>query len=294
MASNDSAFKLLVQYQPQQYVDRFFPFPGAVYAGMLPTELAREPLRADVLLRVRYPAEGGQYYGLHFEAQTKADKYIERRLCTYNLLAEEQYDDLVMLSTVVYFERCPTPTPPWQRFGPDGRVMHQFDYTVVKLWEIPVADWLSSGQVGLLPLVPFLKGATVADLEGVSEALEQIPDPLQRANTTYYTISFAKRVFTVPVVNDFLRRNKMIDTLIKESPFYSEIIELGREEGVVTGELQSIRATIMRFVQKRFPDLTAEAEKHLATISDIPTLEAMIDVIPYVPDAAAARAALGL
>ena len=61
MASNDSAFKLLVQYQPQQYVDRFFPFPGAVYAGMLPTELAREPLRADVLLRVRYPATNGRY-----------------------------------------------------------------------------------------------------------------------------------------------------------------------------------------------------------------------------------------
>ena len=82
----------------------------------------------------------------------------------------------------------------------------------------------------------------------------------------------------------------MIDTLIKESPFYSEIIEVGRE----AGELHSLKMIALRFVQKRFPMLVLDAEKHLAAITDIATLEAMIDVIPYVPDEAAARAALGL
>jgi predicted transposase YdaD len=290
MPNNDSAFKWLVSFRPQDYVDRFCP--GARFVRLLPTELSREPLRADALIEVQPAKAKGNAPGnfaLHFEVQTKADPTIPRRLCIYGLLAEQR-DDLVVLSTVIYLEKCKTPTPPWRQIGPGGRVIHTFDYNVVRLWEEPVEDLLASGQVGLLPLFPFLKGATLAMLEPVAAALEQIPDPAARANSIYYTLAFAKRVFTPAAVNVFLRRSQMLDQFIKESPMYQEIIDQGAEQG----ELRTLRRSILHVVQRRFAPLFAVAEAHVTTLTDPDQLQAILDDLPYAPDEAAAKHILGL
>jgi len=71
LPANDSAFKAIIQYQPQEFVSKFLP--GAAYIEMLPTELSREPLRADALLRVRYPADGGQEFALHLEVKYRVN-----------------------------------------------------------------------------------------------------------------------------------------------------------------------------------------------------------------------------
>ena len=273
-----------MQFQPQQYVDRFFP--GATYVQMLPTELAREPVRADVLLEARL---AGKAFGAHFEVQTRADATMGRRLCTYNLLAEEQHH-LPMLSTVIYLEKCATVSSPWQRLGPDEKPIHTFHFHVVRLWEEPVEEWLAAGQVGLMPFVPFLKGATIESLEPVAEALAQIPDPLHRSSSVYYMLSFAERVFTPAVVNSFLRRNPMLDTFLQESPLYEEILSKGREEG----DLRTVREDINSILGYRFPHLKDEGAAHLTTIKDLDLLRQLVLQIAIVPDEASARAALGL
>ncbi len=68
-------------------------------------------------------------------------------------------------------------------------------------WEESVADWLASGQVGLLPFVPFLKGATIDDLEPVAEALQEIPI---RCNATVPSITRSR----LPIASS-LRRLSM-------------------------------------------------------------------------------------
>jgi predicted transposase YdaD len=306
---NDSAFKWLMSFQPQQFVDRFCP--GAQFVKMLPTELPRDPQRADTLAQVHFPktkSDPGDY-GLHLEAQTKADSTMPRRMCTYGLLAEER-DKLIVLSTAIYLEKCKTPTPPWRQLGPGGRVIRVFDYGVVRLWEEPVDDWLAAGQVGLLPFVPFLKGATISSLEPVAAALGQIPDPLERANSIYYTVAFAERVFTPAVVNSFLRRSKVLDAYLKESPLYQEILEKGlaegmsqgmaqgmaegMAEGISQGEVKALHNAILRIVRKRFSPLFAVAEAHLSTIANLPKLQEILDELPYAPDEAAAKQILGL
>jgi predicted transposase YdaD len=202
-------------------------------------------------------------------------------MCTYGLLTEER-DGLPVLSTVLYLERCATPASPWRQLGPAGRVIHEFTFSVVRLWEEPVADWLAAGQVGLLPFVPFLSGATIDDLEPVAEALQEIPDPSQRDSSIFYTISFANRVFTPAVVNAFLRRNPMLDTFLRESPLYQEILEEGAE--------QEARKTILLIVEQRFPTLLAEAAKHIATITNIDQLRTITATLVSIQDEDAVRA----
>lgn len=217
MPTNDSAFKWLVSFRPQDYVDRFCP--GARFVRMLPTELSREPLRADALVEVEPPKAKGK--------------------------------------------------------SPGNFALHLF---------------------------PFLKGATLATLDPVVAALDQIPDPAQRSSSLYDTIAFAERVFTPATVTTFLRRNVMLDKLIKDSPFYQEIRKEGLAEGrteglaegVEQGQLHTLRRSILRVVQRRFTPLFAVAEAHISTMTDVDRLQVILDDLPYAPDEAAAKHILGL
>jgi predicted transposase YdaD len=154
MPTNDNAFKVMLHYHPEQFVARFLP--GAEYVETLATELPRESLFADALLRVRYR---GELYILHIEVQSGADAKIPERLLQYMVLIWLR-EQTKVLSVVIYLSKTKTPTSPWQLEGPGGPI-NTFHFQVVKLWEEPVDEWLASGQVGLLIFTPLLKGATL-------------------------------------------------------------------------------------------------------------------------------------
>lgn len=300
MPTNDSALKVLLRYAPQTFVDSFFP--GARFLEALPTEFAREPLRADALLRVQFPAVDGTPLKLHFEFQTKADGAMRRRLCLYMLNGLER-DDEPVLSIVVFLEPCQTPVSPWVIAGPRGPIL-TFDFIVVRLWEIPVEEWLNPAHQGVLPLVPLLQGATVEMLGQVADLLQSVPEPSQRSNALYYTIAFAKRAFGVTAVNDFLRRNLVIDAYIKDSPFYQEIIDLGQSQGLSQGlnqglsqgreqgELIGLREAIVEIVALRSPELRAEIAQSVEAITDLPRLRRLVARVAGAADAAATRQAV--
>lgn len=290
MATNDSAFKVLVQQEPQAFVKRFLP--GAVFRGMLPTELSREPLRSDALLHVSYPAENGTDYVLHLEVQTKADATMPRRLCTYGLLAMEQ-QKLPVLSTVIYLERCATPQTPWQVYGPTGLLL-EYHFHIVRLWEEDLDEWMALDAPGLLVFAPLLHGASIDRIDQVIAAIDTLPDPAQRANHLHYLMHFAKRSFGATAVNDYLRRHPVLDQIIQEWPFYQEILAKGELNGEVKGRQNGMRTNIIALISQRFPSLLADAEKHVITITDLQQLSDMVVQVALAPDEASARASLGL
>lgn len=65
--------------------------------------------------------------------------------------------------------------------------------------------------------------------------------------------------------------------ILRESPFYQEILQEGREEGLekglekghLEGKLEGLRETLLTIVQARFPKLTRLA-KGLAVITEDP------------------------
>ena len=79
----------------------------------------------------------------------------------------------------------------------------------------------------------------------------------------------------------------MFQDILSESWVYQEIaeqgVEKGREKGREEGreeerqqELQRQRQTIIGFVQRRFPEITALAEQQTAKITDPETLQTVI------------------
>lgn len=66
--TNDSIFKSLETDHPQDFLS--FVLPGAVYIRQLPTELVRDPVRADALILAYVSAAAEQEIGVHLEEQT--------------------------------------------------------------------------------------------------------------------------------------------------------------------------------------------------------------------------------
>jgi predicted transposase YdaD len=310
MGELDSAFKMLVQLAPQDFVARFYP--GAEYVRTLSIELPRDPLRADELLLIRFPHLNLECVS-HFEEQSEADDTIPERMCQYAITAYLR-DRWIILSTVIYLQRCKTPTPPFTMNGPNGNIL-TFHYQVVRLWEEPVEEWLNAGQPALLPFVPLLKGATV---EVIAPAVQQIdaaiPSVLDRGNIINYLLFFASRAFDAAELTKYLEDHNMLtEKYIVESPWYQYILHQGEEQGrrqgeeigrrqgeeigrrqgeeigQKQGETKGLREAVMTLAARRFPDIEREIETYIAAIDDPARLQEIVVLVGTAPDEATVR-----
>jgi predicted transposase YdaD len=280
VAANDSAFKILLDAHPEQFVQRFLP--GAQYLQSLSIELPiSDPLRADGLLLYQ---RGEQRAVLHLEVQTASDKEMPERLCLYNQLVRRR-EQVPVHSLVLYLERTTTPAPPWQDVGPDGEIL-TFHYRVVKLWEEPVEEWLNAGMVNLLPFVPLLKGATLESVDlAVEQIVQQSANP-ERGTAIDLLLMFAGRAFGKASISEFVRRHPMLDSYFKESPWYQMVEEQGEKKG--------LHEAIEGILARRFPSLADTTRAQLGAISDPEQLREIVVQLSMATDEASALAAINL
>ncbi len=278
---NDSISKALFQWRPAQYVQRFMP--GATFLHIVPTELIREPLRADGLFRVRYPEQNNREAVLHLEAQTRMEDGLEERCCLYNLLTRQR-ERVPVYTKILFLEETKLPSTPWVYAGTEDTWILQFSFEIIALWTIPVEDWLQAHLEGLLPFTPFLRGAKVAILDDVYQALQLISDPFERANSLLYTLVFARRRFDARAVNMFIRRHPVLQKVVEESPLYQEIIQLGEERGLKLGEerglklgeergeergkIEGLRVAIVDLCGAKAPEMAETLSAHIRQITD--------------------------
>ena len=305
MADSDSAFKMLLQLAPGDFVARFAP--GAELLETITIELPREPMRADALLKIRFPPKADEVTGriviLHIEVQSSADADMPLRLCQYAVLTYQR-EKIPVVSVVIYLEKCATPPIPWTMRGPDGDIL-TFHFQVVRLWEEPVEDWLQSGQVALMPFVPLLKGATLDVLESAINAMSTIEGPTTRGNAINYLLFFASRKFGEELLRQYLEDHRMLsEDYIVESPWYQYILRKGLQDGVQqgmqqgeeigkhAGEMIALRDAISALAARRFPALEAEMRALLPNITDAAQLRELVLLVGTAPDEDAVRQGL--
>lgn len=91
------------------------------------------------------------------------------------------------------------------------------------------------------------------------------------------------------------RRLREMHNILRESPFYQEILQEGREEGLEKGrqeKLQVLRETLLKVVQARFPRMVRLAKGQAAIIDDPAALESLIVKVSIAQDAKEAQRAL--
>lgn len=242
----------------------------AQFIGELPEKLKTWNLEVDALLRT---AVKGQQMLLHIEFQTYNDLEMAERLLRYNVLARSEYR-LPVVSCVIYLLRDGK-VPPSQLIwdSPIGRDVVHFFFESIELGEIAPGDLLAIEQPGLLPLLPLTEGGTRKEITELMFARLQNSGQtdLLAIGSTLASLVFSRE--NSPDLEWLHRRLRAMHDILRESPYYQEILQEGRQEGRQEGKLEGQRELLLALVQARFPQMARLTKKLVSVIDDSASLQ---------------------
>ena len=217
----------------------------------------------DVLIKARSQRHGA--FLIANEIQFRADAEMPRRMRAYAALAEERYG-LNVYPVVVNIlpggAGASTPESYHSEFM--GLIAHQ-DYKIVNLWEVDAALVFEQQWSTLLPFVPVLRGGDSPFLLRKALALLRADEQLSEMETLL--AFFSTFVLTPEEVMKIMRWDMAI---LRESPWYSEIVKEGLEEGLQQGlqqgRLEERAEVLMRIIERRFGTVPPELALRLRVL----------------------------
>ena len=298
----DRSLKRLFRAAPRDFAE--WLLPGCHFIRIVSSELngdESEAIYSDILFEVMV---NGLLALLHVEFQSSSDSQMAERLWEYNLKAIRQYRCPVW-SIVLYLKKDgEVAESPLIRDFPTDRVVHRFDFEVIKLWELLTEDLARKGLPGLLPLLPLTKdGARREVVEDVITGLLSLEKELRNELLTLAyglaSLAFGQRN---KVEQQWLRRRfALMYDMLRETPAFQDIIKegleeglekglkMGREEGKGEGQLEALRRTLMHVVEARFPNLARLAKGQAVVIDDPDELDRLIVKISIAQNSKEAR-----
>jgi len=193
----DVAAKVLMRVVTDDLA-RFVLGPGVEVTSARADETEVSDVKRVVDKVLRVEVAGEERRAAHVEVQANWAADVPRRAYEYWSLARRGFENL---ETVVLCLKPGTKQgapKAWYEEHVGGRRVLRFDFRVICLWEVDV-DALLAGQRGLLPFVPYAKGATEAHVDAAMKALEQVDPEKARADLQGTLATYAGNVF--PDVN---------------------------------------------------------------------------------------------
>lgn len=268
----DIGSKRLISLAPDVWARWLTGDPAVEALDFLSGEFQWVARATDVLLKARSPRHGT--FLIANEIQFRPDARMPQRIRAYAALAEERYG-LNVYPVVVNILRPKSEAIIVDHYHSElmGLIAHQ-DYKVLNLWEIEASEVINQPWTTLLPFVPVLRG-------GDSEATINKALALLRADATIAEMEpllafFATFVMTPDEVRNVMRWNA---TMLRESPWYNELmkeglelgLEQGREQGLQQGLQQGRQegeAEILLFIlTDRFGEIPADLAFRIRTLS---------------------------
>jgi predicted transposase YdaD len=158
---------------------------------------------------------------------------------------------------------------------PNGQVVLEFNYRVVRVWEVPV-ETILQGELAILPLAP------LADLnnEELPRLVQQLIDRVDREAS----VKEAAELWTATHVLMGLRYSaEETDLLLRgiramrESVTFQAILKEGREQGLESGKLEEAIKLLMKLGLKRFGTAEPSVSTTIDQITDLNRIEDLID-----------------
>ncbi|QNP29931.1 DUF4351 domain-containing protein [Cylindrospermopsis curvispora] len=230
---------------------------------------------SDVLLKAHSP-ECGDFILLN-ELQLRHDAKMPRRMRAYAALVEEKYGLLVYPVVVNILQPGPTEII---RSRYESEIMgcraYQ-DYRVINLWEIEAETVFEQNLSSLLPFVPILKGGNSE--VNLRQALLNLRKNQVLGDLEPLLSFFASFVFDIPLVQQMMRWDM---TVLRESPWYNEILkeglqkglQKGLQEGRQEGRQEGQRKIILLLLNHKFDGIESPVVERINRLS-LEQLEAM-------------------
>jgi predicted transposase YdaD len=228
----DATTKELVRFQPEDWLALLGLPPEP--CELVDADLATVSTEADRLIQVN----SARPYLVHIEFQTGHDGHaVPGRMLRYNVLAGEQ-TSLSVLSYVILLRPeadSPALTGVVERFRPDGSRYHLFEFGVVRLWKLPVANLLRGGLATLpLALLCDLSATTPENVvQGLEARIEAEARVEERRKLWASTYLLAGVRYAPEIAGKLLERAV---AQMKDSMTYQKILADGREEGIAEGK----------------------------------------------------------
>jgi predicted transposase YdaD len=251
----DSATKQLIEADPLAWLH--LAGLSGTSVVLINADLTTVVSDADRIFRVTDPD-----YLAHLEAQTTYKTNMGERMLQYNVLTYCKYR-IPVFSIVVLFRK--------EADGPaiTGRVQYgdlDFRYTVVRLWELPVADLLAA-PLALVPLAPLadLSGSSVEAVVAQMEARwDTEATAEERGMLATATLLLMGLKYSSEMALELLKGVKGM----KESTTYQALLEEGRVEGE--------RKSLLVVGTKRFGTPGAATQAKLDALNSSEQIEALL------------------
>ncbi|MDF5715441.1 MAG: DUF4351 domain-containing protein [Rhizonema sp. NSF051] len=269
----DTGSKRLISLAPDAWVKWVTQRPEVVAKEILDSEFQWISRETDVLVKAYSPIHGD--FLILNELQLRYTAHMPRRMRAYAALAEEKYrlPTYPVLINILPPRSTLTVTSSYQQEFLGLRAIQ--DYRVINLWEVDTEIVFEQPFPSLLPFVPILRGGSEASV--VQRAVRLLRADAQLNQLEPLLAFFASFVLDMPVVQEIMRWDM---TVLRESPWYQQILNEGEERGIQQGVQQGVqqgaRRLLIRVLQQRFGEIPAFLGVRLESES-LEELESLMD-----------------
>jgi predicted transposase YdaD len=253
----DISTKRLISLAPNNWVKWVTQIPDVVAGEILNSEFQWISRESDVVIRVE-SKEYGKFLVLN-ELQLRYKSELPRRMRAYAGLAEEKYKLPTYPVLINILKTGDAEIPTRYESNLAGLQVRQ-DYRVINLWEVDVKIALEQPLPSLLPFVPILKGGE--DESIIREALRLLQADEQLNQLETVLAFFATFVLDSSLVQEIMRWDM---TVLRESPWYEEILQRGKREE----RLSNIELSL----EVKFGNEGLKLMPKISQISDLETLK---------------------
>ena len=261
----DASLKDLIEEYARAWAEQFTPGP-VLDVAVIDADVSTVTAAADKVIRVR-SADGDCL--LDLEAQSSFDADKPGRMLLYSVILNQRHRlpvrsvmvllrkeaNATALTGVVELRHAPT-EPPYLTFH----------YTVVRLWQQPLAPLLT-GPVGLLPLAPLTDEAE-ADIQGVVEyVIRRLRAETPRAEAAKMEAA-TFILMGMRYEKDFVARLFQGVPDMEESSTYQLIME--------RGELRALLRTLLDQGRRKFGEPDDDQLSTIQGIKDIDRLNELL------------------
>lgn len=260
----DVSTKKLISLAPDNWVRWVTQIPNLVAGEILTSEFQWISRESDVLIRVTSP-QHGEFLLLN-ELQLRYQSKMPRRMRAYAALAEEKYNlpTYPVLINILKTGNNEIPTSFTSNIAGLRAIQ---DYRVINLWEVDVNIAFQQPLPSLLPFVPILKGGE--NESTIREALQILRADEQLNQLETVLAFFATFVLESALIQEIMRWDM---TVLRESPWYQEILREGEARGEVRGILSSIEINL----ELKFGDNGLQLMPQINQINDLERLKTIL------------------
>ncbi|MEH2208207.1 MAG: Rpn family recombination-promoting nuclease/putative transposase [Nostoc sp.] len=268
----DISTQKLISLAPNNWAKWVTGILNIVIGEILNTEFQWISRQSDVVIQAESP-QYGKFLILN-ELQLRHTSEMPRRMRAYAALAEEKYklQTYPVLINILKISNSEIPTSFASNFIGLRAIQ---DYRVINLWEVDVNIAFETPLPSLLPFVPILKGGE--NESTIREALRMLRADEQLNQLETVLAFFATFVLESTLVQEIMRWDM---TVLRESPWYQEILRegqaRGQAEGEARGEVRGIISSIETSLEAKFGSDGLELMSQISQISDLEQLKEIL------------------